>query len=120
MGVAAGILELVPGIGPLTALIMVASQAGDRVLWAVAFLAALRVVQDYAIYPRLDSTRDAPVDVRGHPDDLGRRRPGGAAGVILALPVAGFLSVSLRHWREYRDIERLVRQAQAQKAAIHE
>jgi hypothetical protein len=24
--------------------------------------------------------------------------------------VAGFLSVSLRHWREYRDIERLVRQ----------
>ena len=51
MGVAAGILELVPGIGPLTALIMVASQAGDRVLWAIAFLAALRVVQDYAIYP---------------------------------------------------------------------
>ena len=34
---------------------------------------------------------------------------GGAGGVVLALPVAGFLSVSLRHWREYRDIERLVR-----------
>jgi predicted PurR-regulated permease PerM len=34
---------------------------------------------------------------------------GGAGGVILALPVAGFVSVSLRHWREYRDIERLVR-----------
>ncbi|HEV2985391.1 MAG TPA: AI-2E family transporter, partial [Vicinamibacterales bacterium] len=36
----------------------------------------------------------------------------GAAGVILAIPVAGFLSVSLRHWREYRDIERLVRRGQ--------
>jgi predicted PurR-regulated permease PerM len=35
----------------------------------------------------------------------------GAAGVILAIPVAGFLSVSLRHWREYREIERLVRSA---------
>ena len=35
----------------------------------------------------------------------------GAAGVILAIPVAGCLSVSLRHWREYRDIERLVRAA---------
>jgi len=34
---------------------------------------------------------------------------GGAGGVVLALPVAGFLSVSLRHWREYRAIERLVR-----------
>ena len=34
---------------------------------------------------------------------------GGAGGVVLAIPVAGFLSVSLRHWREYRDIERLVR-----------
>ena len=33
----------------------------------------------------------------------------GAGGVILAIPVARFLSVSLRHWREYRDIERLVR-----------
>jgi predicted PurR-regulated permease PerM len=34
---------------------------------------------------------------------------GGAAGVIVAIPVAAFFSVSLRHWREYRDIERLVR-----------
>ena len=120
MGVAAGILELVPGIGPLTALIMVASQAGDRVLWAIAFLAALRVVQDYAIYPRLVrhgmhlSTFAVILTI------WAGAALAGAAGVILALPVAGFLSVSLRHWREYRDIERLVRRAQAQKAAIHE
>src|SRR5262249_2234983 len=100
MGVAAGILELVPGIGPLTALIMVASQAGDRVLWAIAFLAALRVVQDYAIYPRL-------VRHGMHLSTLAVILTiwvgavlAGAAGVILALPVAGFLSVSLRHWRE--------------------
>jgi predicted PurR-regulated permease PerM len=38
----------------------------------------------------------------------------GAAGVILALPVAGFVSVSLRHWREYREIERLVRRGRAE------
>src|SRR6266516_270915 len=42
MGVAAGILELIPGIGPLVALIMAASQAGDRVLFALAFLGGLR------------------------------------------------------------------------------
>jgi hypothetical protein len=28
--------------------------------------------------------------------------------VILAIPAAGFLSVSVRHWREYREIEHLV------------
>jgi predicted PurR-regulated permease PerM len=32
----------------------------------------------------------------------------GAAGVIIAIPAAGFLSVSMRHWREYREIERLL------------
>jgi predicted PurR-regulated permease PerM len=110
MGVAAGILELIPGIGPLTALIMAVSQAGDRVLFAIAFLAALRLVQDYAIYPRLVrrgmhlSTFAVILTI------WAGAALAGAAGVILALPVAGFLSVSLRHWREYRDIERLVRQ----------
>jgi len=120
MGVAAGILELVPGIGPLTALIMVASQAGDRVLWAMAFLGGLRIVQDYAIYPRLVrrgmhlSTFAVILTI------WAGAALAGAAGVVLALPVAGFLSVSLRHWREYRDIERLVQRAQAQKAAVPE
>ena len=42
----------------------------------------------------------------------------GAAGVILAIPVAGFLSVSYRHWREYRDIERLVRTKSESVTAI--
>ena len=27
---------------------------------------------------------------------------------VLAIPIAGFISVSLRHWREYREIEKLV------------
>ena len=40
----------------------------------------------------------------------------GAAGVVLSIPVAGFLSVSLRHWREYRSIEQLVRSAAIARA----
>jgi predicted PurR-regulated permease PerM len=111
MGVAAGILELIPAIGPLTALIMAVAQTGDRALMVIAFLVALRIVQDYVVYPRLVrrgmhlSTPAVIVTIW-----IGAALAG-AAGVILALPVAGFLSVSLRHWREYRDIERLVRQA---------
>lgn len=109
MGVAAGVLELVPGIGPLTAILMTATQAGDKIWRAAIFLAVLRLVQDYVIYPRLVrrgmrlSTPAVIVTVW-----LGAV-VAGAAGVILAIPVAGFLSVSVRHFREYRDIERLVR-----------
>jgi predicted PurR-regulated permease PerM len=111
MGVAAGILELIPALGPLTALIMTAAQAGDRVWAAVLFLAVLRVVQDYVIYPRLvrhGMHLSTPAVILTL---WGGAALAGAAGVVLALPVAGLLSVSLRHWQEYRDIERLVRQA---------
>ena len=113
MGVTAGILELIPAIGPLTALLIAGAQAGDRVLAVVAFLGVLRLVQDYLIYPRLIrhgmhlSTPAVILTIW-----IGAALAG-AAGVILAIPVAGFLSVSLRHWREYREIERLVQAATA-------
>jgi len=109
MGVAAGILELVPAIGPLTALLIAITQAGGGVLPVIVFLGVLRVVQDYVIYPRLVrhgmhlSTPAVILTIW-----IGAATAG-ASGVILALPAAGFLSVSLRHWREYRAIERLVR-----------
>jgi predicted PurR-regulated permease PerM len=107
LGVLAGILELVPAIGPLTALLIAASQ-GDRLVGIVLFLAVLRIVQDYVVYPRLVrhgmhlSTFTVILTVWTGAA-LAR-----APGVILAIPVAGFLSVSIRHWREYREIERLI------------
>lgn len=109
IGVAAGILELVPAIGPLTAMLIASAQSGDRLIAVIVFLAALRVVQDYLIYPRLVrhgmhlSTPAVIVTIW-----IGAALAG-AAGVILAIPAAGFLSVSWRHWREFRDIERLVK-----------
>jgi predicted PurR-regulated permease PerM len=108
IGVAAGVLELVPAIGPLTALLIAAPQAGGRLLAVVVFLIALRVVQDYVIYPRLVrqgmhlSTAAVIFTIW-----IGAALAG-AAGVVLAIPAAGFLSVSWRHWREFRDIERLL------------
>jgi len=111
MGVTAGVLELVPAIGPVTAALMAATHAMDRLVAVVAFLAAVRVLQDYLIYPRLIrhgmhlSTPAVIVTL------WSGATIAGAAGVVLAIPLAGCLSVSLRHWREYRDIERLVRSA---------
>jgi predicted PurR-regulated permease PerM len=112
LGVLAGILELVPAIGPLTVLLIASSQ-GERLVSIVLFLVALRVIQDYVVYPRLVrrgmhlSTLAVILTV------WAGAVLAGAAGVIIAIPAAGCLSVSMRHWREYREIERLVRDREA-------
>ena len=109
LGVTAGVLELVPGIGPVTTMLIAVTQAGEGGLAVIAFLASLRVLQDMLVYPRL-IRRGMHLSTPAVVLSLWTGAVlGGAGGVILALPVAGFLSVSLRHWREYRDIERLVR-----------
>ena len=107
LGVLAGILELVPAIGPLTVLLIATAQ-GERIVAIVLFLALLRLVQDYVVYPRL-------IRQGMHLSTLAVIMTvwtgavlAGAAGVIIAIPAAGFLSVSMRHWREYREIERLL------------
>ena len=116
-GVIAGLLELVPVIGPLTVVALAAGQA-DHPILIVLFLAALRVVQDYVVYPRLIrrgmhlSSAAVIVSVW-----IGAALQG-AAGVMLAIPIAGCLSVSLRHWREYSEIERLVRSKRSPDADL--
>jgi len=112
LGVLAGILELVPAIGPLTALIIAASHT-EHALAVVIFLAIVRLVQDYVIYPRLVrqgmhlSTLAVILTV------WAGAALAQAPGVMVAIPIAGFVSVSIRHWREYREIERLVGRAAA-------
>jgi predicted PurR-regulated permease PerM len=111
MGLAAGALELVPAIGPATTLVMASGQAERGAVLVIAFLGVLRIVQDYLIYPRLirrGMHLSTPVVVLAIWCGAALA---GAAGVVLAIPVAGCASVSLRHWREYREIERLVRTA---------
>jgi predicted PurR-regulated permease PerM len=109
MGVAAGVLELVPAIGPLTAALVAVTRSTGRVLEVVVFLASLRVVQDYLIYPRL-IRRGMHLSTPAVILTLWfGAAVAGAAGVVLAVPFAGCVSVSVRHWREYREVERLVR-----------
>jgi predicted PurR-regulated permease PerM len=115
MGVTAGVLELVPAIGPFTAMLMTATQAGSGIWRGLIFLLAVRVVQDYVVYPRL-LRRGLPLSTTAVIVTVWLGAiAAGAAGVILAIPAAGFLSVSIRHWREYQDIERLVRDHRARE-----
>lgn len=114
-GIVAGLLEVIPIAGPLavaisaTAVVVSPSQA----LLVLAFLGGLRLLQDYIIYPRL--IRHA---MHLHPIAvvlaiwLGAML-GGVVGVCLAVPTVGVLQVAYRHYREYRAIERLVREHEA-------
>ena len=71
--------------------------------------AALRVVQDLVIYPRLIRRGMHLSSAAVILAVWCGAALNGAAGVVLAIPCAGFLSVSVRHWREYHAIEHLVR-----------
>ncbi|MDE3155632.1 MAG: AI-2E family transporter [Acidobacteriota bacterium] len=108
-GGAAGVLEVLPFVGPLGVAVLASSlQPLDRAVAVLAFLAALRLVQDYLIYPRLIRRgMHLPALVVIAAIWTGTEA-GGLAGAFLVIPVAGVLAVAFRHWREYRDIERLV------------
>jgi len=113
-GIVAGLLETVPIAGPLAVAISATSVASaSQVLMVLAFLGSLRVLQDYVIYPRL--IRSA---MHLHPVAvvvaiwLGAAL-GGVVGVCLAVPTVGVLQVAFRHYREYRQIEQLVREHEA-------
>ncbi|MCA1577882.1 MAG: AI-2E family transporter [Acidobacteria bacterium] len=110
MGVVAGVLEFIPLVGPLTVAIMAAVlamlHAGPFNAFVVLlFLGVLRIVHDYAIYPRLIGQ-----GIHLHPlavifAILAGEKLAGVAGIFLAIPVVAILTVSYRHWLEHRGSE---------------
>lgn len=99
-GVAAGIAEFVPLVGPLViavaAAVTTAFQSPMAVVWVLLFLAVLRVLEDYVIYPRLVGST-----VHLHPlavilAVLAGAELGGVAGVLLSVPCLAIGSVVLR------------------------
>lgn len=117
LGLAAGLLEMVPLAGPIVTAVVATSMAPDRALPVLGFLAVLRVVQDYAVYPRLISRR-----LHLHPLAVVGALwigagAGGLIGVCLAVPLVGMIQVTRRHWREYQEIEAFVHQHEEQKVS---
>jgi predicted PurR-regulated permease PerM len=107
LGVLAGVLEFIPLVGPLllaiVASIVGALHAPMLALWAAGFLAVLRVVEDYVIYPRLIRR-----GIHLHPlavivAVLIGAELDGVAGVFLAVPAVAIASVVYRHWLEWRS-----------------
>ena len=112
LGVIAGICEFIPLVGPLFVAIIAAVAAllhGGMFLafLVLAFLAVLRIVQDYVVYPRLIGQ-----GIHLHPlaviiAILSGAELAGIAGIFLAIPVVAILTVSYRHWLEHRGSEGL-------------
>ena len=109
LGIAAGLLEIVPLAGPIVVAVAATAMAPGQAVAILVFLGSWRIVQDYAIYPRLISRA---MHLRPYAVVAALwvgAVVGGLVGVCLAVPCVGVLQVTLRHWREYRDIENLVR-----------
>jgi predicted PurR-regulated permease PerM len=112
LGVIAGVFEFIPLVGPLAVAIVAALaamlHAGPFAAFLVlAFLAVLRILQDYFIYPRLIGQ-----GIHLHPlaviiAILSGAELAGVAGIFLAIPVVAILTVSYRHWLEHRGSEGL-------------
>ena len=110
MGVLAGLFEFVPLVGPVAIAVMAALlamfHAGPfNAFLVLLFLGVLRIVQDYAIYPRLIGQ-----GIHLHPlavifAILAGEKLAGVAGIFLAIPVVAILTVSFRHWMEHRGSE---------------
>jgi len=111
LGTISGALEFFPIAGPLgISFAAFGIVSGERLLVLIGFLAAMRLVQDYLIYPRLVGR-----GMHIHPVAiilaiLAGAEAGGTLGVLLAIPCVGIASVAVRHWREYWAIEKLLKE----------
>ena len=115
LGLLAGIFEFIPLVGPLLLAIVAAVIAAlhDPMLavWVLVFLAILRAVEDYVIYPRLIGR-----NIHLHPlvvviAVLAGVELGGVAGIFIAIPTVAVLSVAVRHWLDWRGAQALAEDA---------
>ena len=111
-GVVAGLLEFIPLVGPLAVAVgatLVASfHSFNQAMWVLAFLGALRLAEDYVIFPRLVRR-----GIHMHPLGvilaiLSGAELAGIAGIFLAIPAVAVLSVMHRHLLEHRGSGGLV------------
>jgi predicted PurR-regulated permease PerM len=112
LGIASGLLEFIPLVGPLVVALCAALIASfysiEQALGVIAFLGILRIVHDYVIYPRI-IRHGMPL----HPFAvivavLCGAALAGVPGIFLAIPTVAIMSVGYRHWLDHTGSEGLV------------
>ncbi len=110
LGTAGGVMEFIPVVGPLVAAVLIVGVAllSSYPHWAllIIFLGTWRVVQDYAISPRILGEK-----VELHPlaaifGVLAGAEIAGVIGVYLSIPVMASLRIVVRRWRTYAEKKR--------------
>src|SRR5262249_8627996 len=111
LGAIAGFLEFIPLIGPLIAAFVIfgltLTKSFETALLVALFLAVLRLLQDYVIYPRIVGR-----GIRMHPlavivAILAGAEIGGLIGIFLSIPIVGLVIVFYNHYLAYRGIQNL-------------
>ena len=109
LGLIAGALEFLPMIGPLVfalvAFVLTVTVSLNKALLALAFLAVLRIVQDYIIYPRIVGH-----GIEMHPlvvilAILSGAELAGLVGVFLSIPFVGLMIVVHNHYVAYKSLQ---------------
>jgi predicted PurR-regulated permease PerM len=105
LGVASGVLELIPLVGPgIVAVVVVAISlfhgGGIAALIAVAFLGVVRILQDYVIYPRLIGSHIDLPPLAVILAVLAGAEVAGVTGVLLAVPVLAIGLILVKHLRD--------------------
>jgi predicted PurR-regulated permease PerM len=111
LGAVGGLLEFIPLIGPLISASIIfgltLTVSFKTALMVALFLAILRLLQDYLIYPRIVGH-----GIRMHPlmvivAILAGAEIGGLVGVFLSIPAVGLVMVFYNHYLAYRGIQNL-------------
>lgn len=109
LGLIAGLLEFLPMIGPLMfafiAFVLTITVSFKKALLVLAFLAVLRIAQDYIIYPRIVGH-----GIEMHPlviivAILAGAELGGLVGVFLSIPFLGLMIVVYNHFVAYKNLQ---------------
>ena len=103
-GLAAGLLEFIPVIGPMilgaTATLVVSFHSLNEALVIAGFLLLFRLIHDYVIYPRLISEGMQLHPVAVILAVLCGAELAGVLGVFLSIPMAALMLVGWKHWRD--------------------
>jgi predicted PurR-regulated permease PerM len=110
LGVAGGVLEFIPVVGPLVAaavILAVALFTGSHFIIAAILLGVWRILQDYVTSPRLMGK-----SVELHPlaalfAILSGAEVAGVIGVYLSIPIAATLRIFWRRWRTYNQLTKV-------------
>jgi predicted PurR-regulated permease PerM len=111
LGVAAGLLEVIPFAGPLIAaigvLVVSAFSGYPHLVWLVLFIAGYRVFQDYVLSPYLMSEGLEVSPLLVIIGLLAGDQLGGVAGIFLAVPALAALRIICIRCRDFQHAERL-------------